>query len=556
MSSTKKNTSTAIAFLLIIFIISISDLIYFIINEPHTDAFFRFFTCLSAFLIPLYLFRNYLKLYLWLLMPVFLLIPVSISAIIFFNLPINETLVLSITNTTQKEAMELARHYVLIFVFFAFAVIGVYIFLIRRAPARIPARLSLVISLCSLLVFLIVPLFDRNPEYVDRGYFIRIKANLYNTFPFSVAYCSGLVYKQYHLIKEAETERKDFTFNARQTPLGVAGKQIYILLIGESCRADHWNINGYSRNTSPKMNKRENLITFSNASAGATFTEFAVPQLITCATPDNFYEHFRQRSIVSVFKEAGFDTYWVTDQEDAAHIRIHELEADHIYIQRQRPSQEVQMQNTDMELVRIVNKILQEPGDKKFIVMHTWGSHFDYAERYPDSYDVFQPSLKTVFARPSDFSKKDVLVNSYDNSVLFTDAVIDSTITLLKDQPAISALYYIADHGENLFDDGSHVSLHEEIIPTLYTAHIPFFIWYSDTLRNIFPQKIEMLSRHRSSKIGVEDIIHTVTDMSNIHFPLQDPAKCIDLGSFADSRQEILSENLKIYFYDSLKRKK
>jgi glucan phosphoethanolaminetransferase (alkaline phosphatase superfamily) len=544
-------------FLLIIFLISASDLFYFIINAPHSDAIFRLLTCFSVFLMPLYIFRNHLKLYTQLLLPIFLLIPFSIAAIIFFNLPINSTLVLSITNTTTNEAFELIHHYLFLFSVIVIVTIGLYFLLLKRVPSKISSDVSFKVSVWSLLLFAILPWFDKNPETLHRGYIIRVKANLYATFPFSVGYCSALVYTQYHLIKTSEKERNDFKFNAKQASFASpSGKQIYLLIIGESSRADHWSINGYNRITSPHIARRENFISFSNTAAGASFTEFAVPQIITCATTDNFEEHFKEKSIISIFKEAGFDTYWITDQEDEAHIRIHELEADHIYLERQKPSGDVQIQNTDMQLVNVMNKVLEEPGNKKFIVVHTWGSHFDYGERYTNDYDVFQPSLKSVFARPSDFSKKNVLVNSYDNSILFSDAVIDSAISLIKNTTAISAVYYISDHGENLFDDANHYSLHEEVVPTIYTLHIPFFIWYSDSLKNISPSKIDWLVKHKNNKIGVEDVIHTITDMSNISFSLKDSSKCIDQEFFADSKQKALSENYKVYSYDSLNKNK
>ncbi|HLX93422.1 MAG TPA: phosphoethanolamine transferase [Puia sp.] len=546
------NTSFS-AFLIIVGLVATSDLIYFIINPPHADAIFRLLTCVSALLIPLYLFRNYVRLYAWLFLPVFILIPFSIFAIVFFNLPINSTLVLSVTNTTRNEATELIGRYIWLFLAVAVATIGLYILLVKRVPAHLPSSFCFRISLWSLVLCLAIPWFDTNPETLHRGYATRIRANIYATFPFSVGYCAYLVVNQYHMIKESEKDRANFRFGAQQEPFCPTNeKQLFVLIIGESSRADHWGIYGYDRMTSPRMSKQKNLISFSNVSAGAPFTQFAVPQIITCATAENFEEHFKERSIVSLFKEAGFNTYWITDQQDEAHIRIHEQEADELYLATQRPSTEVTLENTDMQLVTQMEQVLREPGVKKFIVMHTWGSHFDYSNRYPSMFDVFQPSLKTVFARPSDFSKKNVLVNSYDNTILFTDAVIDSVISVVRQQAAISSVFYISDHGENLFDDSKHLSLHEEVIPTIYTAHIPFFVWYSDSLQNIFPSKVEWLREHHDSKIGVEDVIHTVADLCNIRFNLKDSTKCIDRGTFVNSKQKILGENYKIYFYDSL----
>jgi glucan phosphoethanolaminetransferase (alkaline phosphatase superfamily) len=120
----------------------------------------------------------------------------------------------------------------------------------------------------------------------------------------------------------------------------------------------------------------------------------------------------------------------------------------------------------------------------------------------------------------------------------------------------MTAVYYVSDHGENLFDDANHYSLHEEVVPTIYTSHVPFFIWYSDSLKSVFPTKIGWLIKHKNDKIGVEDVIHTIADMSNIRFSLKDSSKCIDQESFVESKQKVLSENYKIYSYDSLKKNK
>jgi glucan phosphoethanolaminetransferase (alkaline phosphatase superfamily) len=163
------------------------------------------------------------------------LIPFSIAAIIFFNLPINSTLVLSITNTTTKEATELIGRYLFLFLVIVVLTIGLYFLLLKKVSSKISSELSFRISVWSLLLFAILPWFEKNPETLHRGYVVRIKANLYATFPFSVGYCSALVYNQYHLIKTSEKERNNFSFNAKQDSFASPSqKQIYLLIIGES----------------------------------------------------------------------------------------------------------------------------------------------------------------------------------------------------------------------------------------------------------------------------------------------------------------------------------
>ncbi len=552
MNLHSKRTKTAlIYFLLIIFLIAASDFLYFLFDAEFFEATMRITTCFCAFLIPVYLFRNRLKLYAWLLFPVMLLVPFSICGIIFFHLPVTTSLVLSIVNTTKREALELLHQYIIPVVIVFFLSIAVYLFLVKKTPSKISARLGLLISGCSLVVFLILPFFQQDYIRLKNSYPERLRGNIYTTFPFSVAYCAKSVYQDFRLIKDTKQERDDFRFNAKQT-VNNAKKQVYVLVIGETSRADHWHINGYERNTSPHIDKRENLISFPNTVAGACETEYAVPQIITNVGPDDFDDHYRQKGIISAFKESGFTTYWITDQIDRGHIKMHEEEADYVYRLVISPEENVTLDNTDMQLISTLRKVLNEPGDKKFIVMHTMGSHWDYKERYPINYDVYKPSEKTVFARPSDFSQKQVLINTYDNCILFNDATLDSIYRVVDHQRAHSMVYFISDHGEDLFDDANHRFLHGDFEATMYGAHVPFFIWYNDSVKNASPQKISMLLDHKNNKIGAEDVLHTITDMCDIHFPLQDSAKCIDRSSFVDSKQRVMSIGDKVFTYDSL----
>jgi glucan phosphoethanolaminetransferase (alkaline phosphatase superfamily) len=550
-SSQKKPRTGLIYFLLIILLIACSDFLFFLFDGQIFEAGLRITTCFSAFLIPLYFFRNRLRLYAWLLLPIFLLVPFAISGIIFFHLPITSTLVVSIVNTTKREALELLHQYLLPVIIAFVLCIAVYIFLVKKTPQKIPARLAFVISGCSLVIFLFLPVLQEDYIRLKNGYFERLRGNVYSTFPFSVAYCTKSVYEDFALIKSKKKERDNFTFDARQTPRNLK-KEIYVLVIGETSRADHWHINGYSRNTSPNIDKRENLISFPNTVSGACETEYAVPQIITNVTADNFDDHYKQKGIVSVFKDAGFTTYWITDQVDRGHIKMHEEESDFVYRLLINPGEDVTLANTDMALMSTFQKVLAEPGNKKFIVLHTMGSHWDYKERYPSSYDVFKPSEKTVFARPSDFSKKEVLVNTYDNSILFTDATLDSIYRVVSHQQAYSMVYYISDHGEDLFDDVNHRFLHGDFAATMYGSHVPFFIWYNDAVKTDYQQKISMLLSHKNSKIGAEDVFHTLSDFCDIHFLLQDSAKCIDRSSFVDSKQRVMSVNDDVFTYDSL----
>ena len=50
---------------------------------------------------------------------------------------------------------------------------------------------------------------------------------------------------------------------------------------------------------------------------------------------------------------------------------------------------------SDDELLFLVEKELKAGHQKLFIVLHAYGSHFNYKERYPESMSVFKPDNKT-----------------------------------------------------------------------------------------------------------------------------------------------------------------
>jgi glucan phosphoethanolaminetransferase (alkaline phosphatase superfamily) len=273
--------------------------------------------------------------------------------------------------------------------------------------------------------------------------------------------------------------------------------------------------------------------------------------LITRATPDDFARHFREKSIVSLFKETGFKTYWITNQFDYGNITIHAQEADE-YIPLSTMYTATKNIHRDMELTGLLNNILQKKEQKVFVVIHTLGSHYDYDARYPDSYSRFQPTAKEVNANPTDASKKVPLTNSYDNSILYTDAVLDSVITIVSKQNAVSSISYTSDHGEELFDDSRNLSQHGFPVPSRYVAHVPWFIWTSGRFAEIFPQKVQNLNANRNLPLGSANVFYTLADLGNIKFYGDDESKSVANDEVSPQRQKILGGNGRVYDAETL----
>ena len=543
----KLKSTSVVKLYITIALIGICDFIYFLKTQQYSLAILGVLACMSLLFLPIFLFKNHIKLYLRLLLPIFILLPLNFGSTIIYGIPINDSIIYLILNKNFQEATELLSGYLFIIIISIIIYVVALFILFSKIPNTIPSKTSYYLSSISLFILLLLPLFDKE----TKAYFSNLRARLYTTFPISLVYASKITYAQYQLARSSKDERENFKFNAKQD-INIDDKQVSVLIIGESSRYDHWAINGYSKNTSPRLSKRENLISFKNVTTGGFITEYAVPLILTGVGADSFNKHYQQKSIVSAFEEAGFSTYWLTTQVDEGHISIHIKEAQKQYtlVSDSRATKNV---HRDMELLTPLKKILATPDKKKFIVLHTNGSHYDYSVRYPDEFDVFKPSNKTVTSASADKRFKNVLVNSYDNSILYSDAVIDSVISLVSSQNAYSFVTYISDHGENLFDDNRNLSQHAYPIPSKYVAHIPYFIWYSPLLEKTFSNKITNLKSNINAKISSKSVIHTLTSLGGISYSRQDSSKNLASPYYKDSKQLILGANNKAYFSPNLK---
>jgi glucan phosphoethanolaminetransferase (alkaline phosphatase superfamily) len=543
-----KNTKTSFYFfILIILLIAGSDFIFLLLDKKIKIAIIGMIFISSLLLLPLILFRNRLRLYAWILFPIILFVPFTIACMLFYHVPINDSMIVITINTNYQEAIELVGGYLFPFLILFAVVFILYFFFISRLPEKISLLSSARLSIVSLLIILIIPFIAGR----ESSYSKQLKGTFYSYYPTSFFYSLGLVYNQHRIINASTKQREGFKFNAVQIP-SVVQKQVYIMVIGESSRYDHWSINGYNRNTNPRLSKLDNLISFSNTNTNAYITEYSVPLILTGVNPTSFEENYKRKSILDAFKEAGFKTYWISNQIDHGNISLHRDNADKKILTPQSSKSTINI-HQDIELLSKLETVLKEPGDKKFIVLHVQGSHYDYSVRYPDQFDIFKPSNKSIKTLSNDYKSKEIIVNSYDNSIIYSDYILDSIISIVKSKPVLSSVLFISDHGENLFDDDRHLSQHAYPIPSKYIAHIPFMLWYSDAFNKMAPDKIAFLKSNRNKKSTAQNVFYTYTDICGIKIPGIDTSLSLCTQNFMELSRNILGGEFKVYNSDSLK---
>ena len=121
-------------------------------------------------------------------------------------------------------------------------------------------------------------------------------------------------------------------------------------------------------------------------------------------------------------------------------------------------------------MLPLVQHYIDSLPDNLFFVLHTYGSHFNYFERYPREFAHFTPDEATEV----EVKNRQQLINAYDNSIRYTDYFLHHLIQILDSTNHTTALYYSPDHGEDLLDDDRKRFLHASPHPTYYQYHYSY----------------------------------------------------------------------------------
>ncbi|MFA9219274.1 MAG: phosphoethanolamine transferase [Sphingomonadaceae bacterium] len=327
-------------------------------------------------------------------------------------------------------------------------------------------------------------------------------------------------YKERQYLAELGQRSRDFRFDARQ-PEGSDAPQVIIMVLGESSRYDRWSLNGYQRDTNPLLKQEANLVTLADVITSVSATRLSVPVIISRKPAlQSLKAGFAEKSFLTAYKEAGFKTYWLSNQISFGQfdtpVSVFAKEAD--VIQFLNLGGFTNNSNYDQILLAPLQHAMADPAPKKLIVLHTLGNHWNYSQRYPQEYDHWQPSLKGV-DKPvyTDLKIKPQLNNSYDNSILYTDWFLAQVIGQLKATNELGALLYVADHGQTLYDNSCNLAFHGH--NTQYEFHVPAMVWYSDQYQERYPDKVRALQRHRKARLATENMFHTLLDLADIRYP-------------------------------------
>lgn len=371
-----------------------------------------------------------------------------------------------------------------------------------KLPAKRLGRLRTISAACLLSgsIAVIVARF-RNDHITDNVFPVNAIANLFKAF--------GM---EGHIANYKQTSA-DFSFKAKCTN-DDAFRELHLLVIGETSRADHWELLGYSRPTTSALSGLDGLTAFPNVLSQSNTTHKSVPLMLSHIDATHYGDSiYRVKSLITAFREAGYRTaFFSSQQRNHSYIDFFGEEADTcVFI-----SDNDKRKTSDNSLIGLMEEELAKGYRKQLIVFHTYGSHFNYRERYSTNEGLFLPDN---FKSASPRWRKE-LINAYDNTIVATSRLIGTMIKMADAQDCCSTLLYTSDHGEDIFDDGSKRFLHASAVPSYYQLHVPMLLWTSREFREMFPDKSSAIIKNKNRFISSSSAcFHTMLDCANIQTP-------------------------------------
>jgi lipid A ethanolaminephosphotransferase len=284
--------------------------------------------------------------------------------------------------------------------------------------------------------------------------------------PWSYVVNTGRVFSSRHDEQAEEIKLPDGTIADHE-------KAVVVLVIGESARKANFQLYGYQRDTNPLLSRQEGLRVY-QATSCATYTTAGSKAILEPKNSDDLYELLPNYAF-----RTGVDVSWRTSNWGEPPIHIDEYLTDS-ELATLYPEEDEAFDGILFAGLR--ERIASSKKEKVLIVLHTSTSHGPkYADKYPREFEVYQPVAKNIEEGEKNLG---LLVNAYDNTIRYTDFLLDSLINTLRTMSDWhSAMFFVSDHGESLGENRVFMhGLPMKLAPKVQ-YEIPFLVWTSEGFR-------------------------------------------------------------------------
>ncbi|MCL2469019.1 MAG: phosphoethanolamine--lipid A transferase [Alphaproteobacteria bacterium] len=299
-------------------------------------------------------------------------------------------------------------------------------------------------------------------------------------------------------------------------------KTVLVLALGEAARPHNFSLYGYKRDTNPLL-AQQDIIRFRDVSACGTTTAISVPCIFSHKPRKDFdVDDARYtENLLDILKTAGNDIIWLENDDGCKGVCARVYTEDMVKVNDPRYCKGSYCH--DEALLDRLEDILNNIKTDTLIVLHMMGSHGPtYYNRYPDRFKVFQPTCDTGNLQNC---TRNAIINTYDNTILYTDFVLSSIIDILKKHPDYeTGLLYVSDHGESLGENNIYLhGLPYKIAPQ-EQIKIPMILWMSDTMKENDHIDEDCLKQEAEKHAYTHDnLFHSIVSLFEIKTKVYNP---------------------------------
>lgn len=413
-----------------------------------------------------------------LVISLFILLSASAQYFIWnFGVVIDRSMITNILDTTPAESFALLSGE-MIAVLGLSGVLAVFVawWVKIRKPAtrwRGAAMRLLNIAVSALLIILVAALF-----YKDYASVFRNNKELVKSLSPSNSIVAVNSWYAHHRMDNLPLVKIGEDATQKAVMHNAPRKNLTIVVLGETSRADNFSLGGYSRDTNPLM-RQDGVIYFPHTTSCGTATAVSVPCMFSNMPRAHYDEELahHQEGVLDILQRAGIRVLWNDNDggckgacDRVPHQNVTDL---------MLTGQCIDGECYDDVLFHNLDSYIDNLQQDGIIVLHTIGSHGPtYYNRYPAAFRKFTPTCDTNEIQGC---TREQLTNTYDNTILYVDYVVDKAIKLLqsKQDKFTTSLVYLSDHGESLGEDGVYLhGLPYSIAPDTQ-KHVPMALWLS-----------------------------------------------------------------------------
>lgn len=435
--------------------------------------------------------------------------------IISFGVIIDRSMITNIVDTTPAESFALLSVRMVIVLFFSAALMIAIAWWVKVKPAvsvwRSLATRFISVVVSALLIVIVALLFYKDYASLFRNNKELVKSlNPSNSIAASLSWYSHYSLANQPLVRIGE--------DAKQRPQMQQGprKNLTILVLGETSRAENFSLGGYSRETNPLL-KQDNVAYFPNTASCGTATAVSVPCMFSGMSRAHYDDALasHQEGLLDIIQRAGLQVLW-NDNDGGCKGACDRVPHQDI-TKLNLPGQCIDGECVDEVLFHQLDDYINNLQQDGVIVLHTIGSHGPtYFNRYPPAFRKFTPTCDTNQIQTC---SQEQLVNTYDNTILYVDYIVDKTIKLLqsKQDKFTTSLVYLSDHGESLGENGVYLhGLPYSIAPETQ-KHVPMLVWLSDDYQKRYGIDYPCLQKEAQQKnVSQDNLFSTMLGLTGV----------------------------------------